>query len=167
MPHSLTSDACRYFFVMIPKFMVAFGLWWYGVQFLLASSDHTELILNGVALGFILVGQQCMRSPASHPFCPVPHSRAYRRAQRGGVTLTLSELQPVHYVDVRLLFLYPADPFLCSMSLRTTAPPCRHCSMAQGTQLSPCRSPVKCERIMAYCSHERACLHHSCVLCMN
>lgn len=43
-----------YLCVIIPKVLVAMGLWWFGCKFLLGSEEDSDLILNAVALAFIL-----------------------------------------------------------------------------------------------------------------
>jgi hypothetical protein len=45
---------CMLLFSGIPRFALAVVLWYAGVVFLLSSGSHADLILNGVALGFIL-----------------------------------------------------------------------------------------------------------------
>ena len=41
--------------MILPKILVAIGLWWFGCKFLLASEKDADLILNAVALAFVLV----------------------------------------------------------------------------------------------------------------
>lgn len=47
--------ALLYTFVIFPKVVIAMGLWWYGCSFLLSSENDADLLLNSVALVFVLV----------------------------------------------------------------------------------------------------------------
>eukprot|EP00035_Acanthoeca_spectabilis_P009682 m.170825 g.170825 ORF g.170825 m.170825 type:complete len:384 (-) comp14802_c0_seq2:1048-2199(-) len=46
--------ALLYTFVIFPKVVIAMGLWWYGCSFLLSSENDADLLLNSVALVFVL-----------------------------------------------------------------------------------------------------------------
>lgn len=47
-----------YTLVIAPKVLIAMALWWYGCNFLLVSEDDADLLLNSVALIFVLVSER-------------------------------------------------------------------------------------------------------------
>jgi hypothetical protein len=64
-----------YVIVILPKVCLTLVLWWYGCAFLLASESIAELILNSVALAFVLQidGTQPHGSPCHARFVSTRH----------------------------------------------------------------------------------------------
>lgn len=57
-----------YLFVIFPKVFIAFSLWWNGLYFLLTSTTDTDLLLNAVALLFVLASLPSPSLSSLHAF---------------------------------------------------------------------------------------------------